>query len=386
MKLKILLIDDNQQIRKDYTELLEGEEIGDYEIVKVESCDFDEGIERLKEQHYDIVVLDLCKGEPNLESEKTGEIVLSKIQKTAFVPVIFFTGLPNHVEGLVSEIIRVCNKGHAFEGLMGQIEAILQTDYLKLKSQIVNVTNESVRSFFWDFVHPNKELISHVKDEVSLTYLLLRRLAKTLSKEQIRNFLDDDKLREELVHSMEFYIYPPLDGEFEMGDILMKKDSKEVYVVLTPSCDLIDRKKGGRKAENILLIKAIYFEQFVDFKSYSALLHKEKRSKEEEGQLKNLSGRIKNWMRNNEGDKDRFFFLPQTFFLKSSIVDFQHKLLVQYPNLLEEFQVVARLDDPFAQSLLSTFTRYYNRIGFPDLDIEYAFSQIFPDTNDEVLK
>lgn len=379
MKLKVLLIDDNQQIRKDYTELLDGEKIGDYEIVKVDSGDFDEGIVMLKEQHFDIVVLDLCKGDPNPESEKTGEEVLSEIQKTAFVPVVFFTGLPKHVEGLVSEIIKVCSKGDAFEGLMEQIKSILQTDYLKLKSRIVQVTNESVRSFFWNFVHPKKDLISHVKDEVSLTYLLLRRLAKTLSKEQIRNFIDDDRLKVELAHSMEFYIYPPLDGEFEMGDILIKRDSAEIYVVLTPSCDLIERKKGGRKAENILLIKAHYFESFPDCQTYQELLKKKEKSKEEEGQLKNLAGKIKNWMRNNQGDKDRFFFLPQTVFLKSSIVDFQYKLLVRYPSLSEDFEVVARLDDPFAQSLLSAFTRYYNRIGFPDLDVEYAFDQLFTD-------
>ena len=85
MKLKVLLIDDNQQIRTDYTKLLDGEKIGDYEIVKVESGDFDEGIEKLKEQHFDIVVLDLCKGDPNPESEKTGEEVLSEIQKMAFI-------------------------------------------------------------------------------------------------------------------------------------------------------------------------------------------------------------------------------------------------------------------------------------------------------------
>ncbi len=378
MNLKILLIDDNEEIRSDYTKLLDGEKIGEYEIVKVESGDFDEGIEKLREQHFDIVVLDLCKGDPEPESEKTGEEVLSEIQKTAFVPVVFFTGLPKYVEGLVSEIIKVCSKGDAFEGLITQIESILQTDYLKLKNQIVQVTNESVRSFFWDFVHPNKELISNVKDEVSLTYLLLRRLAKTLSKEQIRKFIDDDKLKEQLAHSMEFYIYPPLDGEFEMGDILRKKNTTEIYVVLTPSCDLVERSKGVRKAENILLIKAPSFESFDDYKTFQDLLEKKDRSREEDSQLNNLRGKIKNWMRNNQGDKDRYFFLPQTAFLKSSLVDFQQKLLVQYPGLSEDFEVIARLDDPFAQSLLSAFTRYYNRIGFPDLDVEYAFDKLFP--------
>lgn len=377
MKIKILLIDDDQVIRSDYTKLLTGEIIGEYEIAKVESVDFTEGIEKLKEEHFDIVILDLCKGDPSPESEKTGEEVLSEIQKTAFVPVIFFTGLPAHVEGIVSEIIKVCNKGDVYEGLKLQIAAILESDYLKLKNKIVQITNESIRSFFWDFVHPKKELISSIKDEISLTYLLLRRLSKMLSKDQIRNFIDDNKPKEELAHSMEFYIYPPLEGEFQMGDILLKKDSREIYVILTPSCDLIERSSGGRKAENILLLKANCFDSFPDYQSYLELVAKKEKSSEYNRKLKNLEGHIKNWMRNNQGNKDRFFYLPQTVFLKASIVDFQYLLFVQYPNLTNDFKVIARLDDPFAQSLLSAFTRYYNRIGFPDLDIDYEFNQLF---------
>lgn len=376
MKLKVLLIDDNEKIRADYTKLLLGEKISGYEIVKVESGDFHEGIDKLKEAHFDIVVLDLCKGDPNPESEKVGEEILSEIQKTAFVPVIFFTGLPKHVEGLVSEIIKVCSKGDAFGGLMSQIEAILATDYLKLKSQIVQVTNESVRSFFWDFVHPNKGLISSVKDEVSLSYLLLRRLSKTLSKDQIRNFIQDDKLKEELAHPMEFYIYPPIPGEFEMGDIVRNKESQEVSVILTPSCDLVKRKGKPRKAEMILLIKTFSFEENVDVKKYVKLRDSEER---DENSLEKSKAKIKEWMRNNQGGKDRFFFLPETAFIDSRLIDFQHKVLTEFSTLQDEFEVVARLDDPFAQSVSSSFTRYYNRIGFPDLDVDYEFDQLFPE-------
>lgn len=377
MKLKILLIDDNEQIRSDYTKLLTGEKIGDYKIAKVESGDFREGIERLREQHFDIVVLDLCKGDPNPESEKTGEEVLKEIQKTAFVPVVFFTGLPGYVEGLVSEIIKVCSKGDAFDGLKIEIESILKTDYLKLKSQIVKVTNESIRSFFWDFVHPKKDLIGAIKDEVSLTYLLLRRLSNMLSKEQIRNFLEDDKLKAELAHSMEFYIYPPLEGEFEMGDILQDKESEEVFVLLTPSCDLVKRRGKPRKAEMILLAKSFLFKEHEDVLKFTALLQNKNRSEGEERQFQNLNLKIKEWMRNNQGVKDRYFFLPGTPFIESGIVDFQHKLLVDYAKLQSNFIIVARLDDPFAQSLLSTFIRYYNRVGFPDLDVDYAFDDFF---------
>lgn len=375
MNLRILLIDDDEGVREKYKELLEGDHVEDMEIKKVKSSDFEQGKELLKKEHFDIVVLDLCKGDPKPESEKTGEEILDIIKNAAFVPVVFFTGLPGHVEGLVSDIIRVCSKGDALDGLKREIGYILQTDYLKMKNKVVEITDDSIRSFFWDFVHPNKELISNVKDDVSLTYLLLRRLAKSLSKEQIRKFIEDDKLKEELAHGMEFYIYPPIPGEFETGDILIDKETKVPYAILTPSCDLVEQPKKGRRAENILLIMGQSFYELDDYKKYEDLLYKD--NKEEKKQLKNVEDKLKNWMRNNQGSKDRYFFLPETPFLKASILDFQQKRLVTYDELESNFDYLTKLDDPFAQSMLSTFTRYYNRIGYPDLDVDYAFNQIF---------
>jgi len=374
--LKLLLIDDDEKIRSDYTELLKDEKIKGIPVTKVSSGNFEECKAMLKEEHYDIVVLDLCEGDPSPESKKLGNNVLDEIKATAFVPVIFFTGLPQYVEELKSEIVRVCSKGDAFDGLIKEIEEIIDSGYLDLKSQIISITNEAIRSFFWDFVQPQKDMITSIKDNVSLSYLLMRRLAKMLSKEKIASLINDDRLNIELAHPMEFYVYPPLGGEYETGDIIIHNDSRNVFVILTPSCDLIDRPKHGRKADMIFLVEAKEFRGYNDFTELEKLLAKKERDNDENSSIKKLKGNIKTWMKNNRGD--RYFFLPETPFIKASILDFQYKSIITYKKLTSDYHSLAKLDDPFSQAMQSAFTRYYNRVGFPDLDIDYSIASIMP--------
>ena len=49
--------------------------------------------------------------------------------------------------------------------------------------------------------------------------------------------------------------------------------------------------------------------------------------------------------------------------------------MVDYTDL-STFQRIAKLDLPYAQSMVSSFIRYYNRIGFPDIDSEYIFQNL----------
>ena len=43
---------------------------------------------------------------------------------------------------------------------------------------------------------------------------------------------------------------------------------------------------------------------------------------------------------------------------------------------LKSFKKIAKLDDPYAQSMISSFIRYYNRIGFPDIDSDYVIANL----------
>lgn len=62
--------------------------------------------------------------------------------------------------------------------------------------------------------------------------------------------------------------------------------------------------------------------------------------------------------------------------MTNRVIDFQDKTTVDYSSLKADFERIAKLDSPFAQSMTSSFIRYYNRIGFPDIDTEYVINNL----------
>jgi len=76
---------------------------------------------------------------------------------------------------------------------------------------------------------------------------------------------------------------------------------------------------------------------------------------------------------------DRYFFLPKTPFIEENrVIDFQNKEMVSYESLSDpkNYERIAKLDSPFAESMVASFIRYYNRIGFPDIDTDYILSNL----------
>ena len=67
--------------------------------------------------------------------------------------------------------------------------------------------------------------------------------------------------------------------------------------------------------------------------------------------------------------------MPGTPFIENLILDFQNKVMVDYVDL-KAFTRVAKLDDPYAQSMVTSFVRFYNRIGFPDIDADYVIQNL----------
>lgn len=359
MNLNILFVEDDDMLRKNLVKLFDKEIIGGHTLITSGASTFEEGMRLVEENDYDIVILDLYKGEPKDGNEKLGLEVLKHIQSVAFIPVIFYSGLTKDLAGIESEIVGVVNKGHdGIEGLKIEIERIIGSNIALIKRKINEHVKMTLRDYFWKTVHDNKSVIEPIKDEVSLGYLLLRRLANSLSKENIKSLLGDDKIQDGKAHPMEFYIYPPNSEEYELGEILLKDGT--YFTVLTPSCDFITEGKRQRKVGRILLAIAMPLKETEFFKKYDGNNERYKQSFVE-------------LIESRKGD--RYFFLPGTPFIEHLVLDFQNKIMISYEDL-ENYERITKLDTPFAQSMSSSFVRYYNRIGFPDIDSDYIINKL----------
>lgn len=355
------MIDDDENLCKDTKELLESENIKTENIIVEYETDFDSGFKNIKKNHYDLIILDVYKGKAGTSNPyKLGkEEVFVKIKQYDFIPIIFYTGIIGDVKDLESEIVKIVRKGDGTDKLIEQITAIINSEFFGIKKKLDNYIRESIRNYLWDFVHDEWDSIKGIKDELSMGYLLMRRLAKSLSKEQIKIILGDSKISSDKIHPMEVYIYPPFKlDEYETGDIL-KKDNM-LYVILTPSCDFVIR-NDKRKTDCAILAKCTPLSEFDEFNQCKA----DKSSKTKKNNLLKII----------DSSQTKYYFLPETPFIKNHIVDFQELLTEKYGNL-KNYERIARIDDPFVQSMVSSFIRHYNRIGTPDLDYDYIFDHI----------
>jgi hypothetical protein len=362
MELKCLMVDDDSTVTTNFSDVINEVEFKNFSFILETENDFDVGLEKIKLGNYDLVILDLCRGEPTESNgDKMGETILDEIRKECFIPVIFFTGLVQHVSHLESPFIRViCKTSGGNQQIIDQINDLVNQKLISLRKNLKQFIDKKMKEYFWDFLQVNWEKIKNFNDDISLSYLLIRRLSNSMSKEGAIKLLDDPNILPNKVHPMEFYVYPPLDNTIYENGSILKKDA-DFYLVLTPSCDLILR-NGDRKAKNIMLIKTTKLSQMQEYVDYSS----NKSSTNKDKLLRLIEGR----------KSDQYFFLPGTPFINDLIINFQNIVMIE-ENTLNLYTIIAKLDYPYGESCLASFVRYYNRIGYPDLDSKYVLSKLF---------
>ncbi len=351
--IKLLYVEDDEENRKMLVQVLNDEEIEGF-ILKIEAIDtFEEAVEKIKSENYNIVILDLYKGNPIEKGEQIGLQILEQIQQQFFVPIIFFSGNTAHVKDLKSKIISVVTKGDGgIDELKKEILKMAHSNLPFLKENVQLHLNTEFKNYFWDIIHHQREKFNAEENDFSLGYLMLRKFGDSLSKEKVSEIIGDLTIKKDKAHPMEFYIYPTNNGnEYESGELLEIKG--EILIILTPSCDFIDKGKQPRKVGKVLLANTTLLSEDDIYKKYKANPKPENKES------------LRRLIECRKGD--RYFFLPRTPFIENRIVDFQMKEVVNYEDL-KNYKRLAKLDNPFAQSMVSSFVRYYNRIGFPDID------------------
>ena len=364
-ELKILYVEDIEESRNDLMDLLSGEEINGHTVLCDGEASFETAVNRCNDYH--IVILDIFQGEATQGGIDLGSGIFEKIKEKIFVPVIFYSGDTRNVAELKSQVVGVAHKGDGgYEELKTELERLTKHNIPFLRENIHSYFEDEYKKYFWKVIQEQNKTFTPDNDDYSLGYMLLRNIADSLSRKQIKQILGDESIHEDKVHPMEFYIYPTNTEEFENGEIVKKKGTEEIYVIVTPSCDFIERfKRGvsvGRNVEKILLIKATPLTNTPEYKKY-----KDNKNIENKNVLSKLI---------NSSKSDRYYFLPGTPFITNMVLDFQQSITIEYSILNVEFERLTKLDNPFAQSMVASYIRYYNRVGFPDIDTEYIINNL----------
>lgn len=416
--LRILSVEDEED-QRDILKKVFSKPILEKEIEFKSIDDFESAIAEITKNDYHIVILDIYKGKPD-DNIDEGEKILKAIQNERFIPVIFYSGNTKNVKNLRSQMVGVVTKAEegGIANLKKEVERLVKSNLPFIRENIHNYLEKELKEYFWDIIHQKKGIFCADKEDFSLGYLMLRKFGHSLSKEKIAEILGDDSLKQDKAHPMQFYIYPTDDNqEFECGEIVKSKENNEFFVILTPSCDFIKTSGRKRKAEKILLVRTIELEKVKEYKEqkdkYINCDTEYKKVKQEyetlKKEIKNINideniDKIKEYFeletiyeklnktyklydncKNNISSiietrkSDRYFFLPKTPFIEENrVIDFQNKEMVSYESLSDpkNYERIAKLDSPFAESMVASFIRYYNRIGFPDIDTDYILNNL----------
>lgn len=327
---------------------------------------FKEALGRLVNERFDVLILDLKDDSAKAIDEhdvSAGLEIFENLKKLRFSPVIFYTAHAHKVRDYATSFVRVVEKTEGLGKLREEVQKILATKLPMLSRRIEEVQ----RSYMWDFIGEHWKEYDSQHQQADLAYLMARRLAlllqadaRTLAHNISKDTVPDAQSL--TIHPMEVYVHPPVGETRQAGDIVQGdiKGDKTYWLVLTPSCDFEER----HPLNSVLLARCAPLVDQQEFKNWAA------QGEAVKGPLNSLIGDNR-----QKAQPERFKFLPGTFFLPDLIADFQGLVTVT-PDELKKLQVVASLDSPFAEAVLARFSRYFGRLGTPDIDKQIVLRRL----------
>lgn len=372
----ILLIEDDKVLSRQIKEFLSDEIIDSRRLSIQEINDFDHAFGLIRERKADLAILDIYRGEARAGGERPGEEVLARITETGFVCVVIYTALPEGLEHLSNQFVRLVPKVEGLAKLGEQIQDLFRMRIPQMHRAVINHLDSTLRDYMWKFVQPNWEQFAAIADKPEFLRLILQRLAFTfahegvekLTAEVFEDHVESAVIDPEDVHPCEYYFKPPIGVDPLLGNIYVRETggSKQYLVVLWPSCDMISTRGRVAKTDRVLCAKATLLEESPEVGRWRESLAKGK----EEG-LSALRSLLKNQRAPQKGlgSAERYHYLPGAWDIPDLVVDFQALEHIELETL-RRFPCLATLASPFSGALATRFGRYLGRPGTPDLDIE----------------
>jgi CheY-like chemotaxis protein len=372
----VLLIEDDPTTVRQIREFFATREIDGRQMAFQEITRWEEAFGLVRERKADLAILDIYRGQAAHGGERVGEKVLNDLQHSGFIPVIIHTNLPEGLEGLQNEFVRLVLKTDGLPKLEEQIDALFKTRVPQMHRAIQNHLDRALCEYMWGFVAKEWTGLKEIADRPEFLRLLLHRLAFSFARSGVEQAVAEaftgykgEPLDSEKVHPAEFYIMPPVTTDPVLGDIRVRKvgEKTEYLVVLWPSCDMVSTAGRKPKTESVLCARANPLATCSEVTQFVADPSNNKRT------------RLKDLMANNAnsswGSAESAHFLPGFLAIPDLVVEFR-KLEVPTLEELKKFQSVGVVASPYAEQMSVRFDSFRGRVGVPDLDFDHVIGQL----------
>jgi CheY-like chemotaxis protein len=343
--VRVLVIDDNPEM----TALAKRELLDAFAddsdtglTVSIEN-DFELGFNRVRSGECDIVVLDVRREKTGSVPEEidAGRHVFESIESVRFLPVIFWTALPQEVDDKRMPPLVDVFKKDDLPLLPDAIRRAISSGVVSEMRSIENHVAQVMREQLWTELAPNWDEYMSGAGPQELARLLISRVSHSLQNQALPEITSRPSHR---------YIYAPVSSTYRPGDLLSREAAgvREWWIILTPACDLAHE----GKVDFVLLGRATYLKEHRKYESWAA------------GPSKNTWAHLQSIL---VGQVARYAFFPAFREVPDLIVDLSHTVSVPISEL-NEFSRVASLVAPYGEALLAQHSHFRGRIGTPDLD------------------
>lgn len=158
---RVLVIDDNQAMTADAARELHDafDDDPDYDVqIKVENS-FDVGLQLVKDGTCDIVILDLRRDRVGNtpEDRDQGRHVFTQIRKVRFLPIIFWTAIPQNVQDLKAPPLIDVYAKEELSQVPAAVRAAINTGTAQTMAEIEEHVASVMRDHLWRELAPQLE-------------------------------------------------------------------------------------------------------------------------------------------------------------------------------------------------------------------------------------
>src|SRR5579862_1787347 len=241
--LNLLVVEDEMAMLEAYKDNIESfNKQSPITVIMHVAKSLEEAKKLLANRNFDAAIIDLILRGGGKGLDPEGNEIIAEILKSLRFPVFVYSGNLSQLNDLFKENIlfrKFPRDQHAFKDLVKQLVDIYQTGITKILGR-TGLIEGYLQTIFWGHLSHSIDYWIKTKREKTLLRYILSHLFEHLEIADSGDF--------ESYSPAEFYIGPPIKRFIFTGLILKRKGATERFIILSPPCDL-----AQRKAESIVV-------------------------------------------------------------------------------------------------------------------------------------
>ena len=361
--LDILVVDDDREVLRQLQQLLPAE-IDGHQVAWEYTDEFDDALIRLRRRRYDILVSDIYRDRAGKKNVEAGDIransLVDEIRAHRFCPIVLFS------DGQVPE--NLVHRPFVWQGdksadvdtqLVSRIREAIASGLPAVARELHDELDAFAGSYVWKFLGDRWD---ELKQQHDLNPELLARIIRRRAAIQFAR-LDQDEdegpVERATCDPVDYYLYPPTSPTLRLGEIVRRKATQEIRVVLTPHCFLVKQSGAAApRANHVLTVCTVDAEQLREAWKWDG---------KPEDDLRRRTSFPAARLTPPDG---RYYFLPKFLDIPDVYCDLLQLESLSYETIVSDFDRLAVLDAPYAEALQSGVSRLYGAVGVPVLNLD----------------